>query len=137
MKTFNAFFILMLSSTFANAVPDLALLDHTRWQKEDVYNAEQFTLTFKRSEESDRVLSIGGVGACNTYFGSFNVVDNHVEVGPIASTLMHCGPLHKSENVFFSRINKTIDIQLINHQLVLLGKNDENTLEPILIFNPN
>lgn len=137
MKKFNAFLVLMLSSTFANAVPDLALLDHTRWQKEDVYDTQQFTLTFRLAENSEGVLSIGGVGACNTYFGSFNVVDNQVEAGPIASTLMHCGPLHKSESAFFSRINKTVDIQLINHQLVLLGRNDENQLEPILVFNPN
>jgi heat shock protein HslJ len=126
---------LALVSSVATATPDFALLDNTQWKKTGVDASNQFTLTLQVSVEDQNVLQIGGVGGCNRYFGSLTLVDSQLTVGGIGSTLMYCGPLQKPENEFFSALYKTVDLELVGNQLILLKEDQNGELVESLVFD--
>lgn len=123
-----------LVSTVTLAAPDFSELDRTVWQKKGVDSENQYTLFLELNAEDSARLQIGGRGACNQYFGSIAATDNGVEVGPIGSTLMHCGPEQAGENAFFSALYDTADFEVQNGELVLFERQEDQSQSVLLVL---
>ena len=76
---------------------------------------ERFTLTLG---EDGR---IGGRGDCNTYFTSYSLNGNRIEIGGIASTRMLC-PDQALENTFFRTLESAVQVSIDSDFLILLDK---------------
>jgi heat shock protein HslJ len=47
---------------------------------------------------------ISGYGGCNRFFGAYTVSDNHIEIGPVASTRKGCPGVIEIETAFFATL---------------------------------
>jgi putative lipoprotein len=47
---------------------------------------------------------ISGFGGCNQFFGAYSVSDNHIKIGPIASTRKGCPGIIGVEATFFAML---------------------------------
>jgi len=57
---------------------------------QNVLDGTQITLALIKNEDGSG-FSLRGSAGCNSYFGSFDMTDDGITVGPIASTEMWCG----------------------------------------------
>ena len=71
------------------------------------------TLTFNASNHQ-----VNGNGGCNSYFGSYKLDGNSIEISNIGSTKMFCVETAGIENEFFNTLKDKSDIQVTDNRLI-------------------
>lgn len=77
--------------------------------------------------------SVAGSAGCNNYFGTYEVTENSMTIGPTGSTLMYCEDdgLMEQETAYITNLNSVKYYSITGNQLTL---EDENG-NAILIYS--
>lgn len=103
---------------------DVATLQNTNWEL-----IEMEGQVISRAKDADNYTmlltddnKINGVGDCNRYFGGFEVNNNTMTVGALASTRMMC-PNQAQENAFIKMLS-TVNNYKIDGRILMLFNTD-------------
>jgi heat shock protein HslJ len=104
------------------APADLAELDGSRWRAtrfgvvlaDTPAPGQEFTLEI----QGDR---LAGRSGCNRFVGAWKVVDDVLEIGPLASTMMWCDGLMELERSFLQALESARGARQDRDRLVLVN----------------
>jgi heat shock protein HslJ len=108
----------------------MATLDETTWRAirfgpapglEPPPEAE-FSLQF----EGDR---LAGRSGCNRYMGTWQLVDGHLQIGQLASTMMWCDGLMEAERAFLEALQASVDVATGDGRLAFVDAEGSPLLE--------
>lgn len=127
--TFIATGAFILFSAFIMKEQSLSLYE-TKWSLKKIHTAagteEVNTKAFiKFDEEKKRA---GGNGSCNTFGASLIVLNDAISISHIFSTKMYCEGVQKTEDNFFSQLEKVNRFE-IKGSVLLLHHDKEVLLE--------
>lgn len=71
---------------------------------------------------------IGGNGGCNSYGGSFSQTGKTVKFSDIFSTKMWCEDSSPTESKYFAALEKSVNFELKDDELILTDAKKENRL---------
>ena len=123
------FYFLLLTSNFALARLDLAALNNTSWQREDVTGLD-YTLYFNSLSPDAGTIWLRGQTPCEPYIAKMNVQSgtDRVSIGlSSVSTADPCDKQAATDN-FLDSMRRTVGLQSGDDELVFLDQNQQALL---------
>jgi heat shock protein HslJ len=118
------------------ATADLGDIDGSSWR------ATRFGVELADTPTQDQEFSLeiqgdrlAGRSGCNRFVGAWKVVDDVLEIGPLASTMMWCDGLMELERSFLSGLESARDIRRDGDRLEVLD-GDGNALIELVRSDP-
>ncbi len=140
MKKFYLELIVVVLTTFVmgqgcnttrNSAKDQAGLSQTVWQLIEIEGSdfENLTKVWLKFENDDEK-KVSGYAGCNRFFGVYEISDNNLKFGNLASTKMFC-PEMELESSFLKRLADVDRFEVSDSKLSLFSEK-----EKILVFQP-
>lgn len=69
-----------------------------------------------------------GHGGCNRFFGSYTLDDEHLRVGPLASTRMYCKETMEVETAFFRALERVSRVSVLGGSMRMWSEDGSSAL---------
>lgn len=122
MKQLTLIAVLLIAlSSFRTDTKVIVDLYHTKWQLKSIHTKNEisyiYTNAFINFDQEKK--QVNGNGSCNSFGGSFEVIDNSIHFGQLASTRMYCEQVQKIETDFFAALSKVNRYEIKGNKLLM------------------
>lgn len=81
--------------------------------------------------------SLNGFGGCNNFFGSYELKDESIQIGPLGSTMMACDKGMNQESLVMNALQLATQVTITPQGRLEISYDPDSTYERKLVFTPS